>query len=64
MPYIEQLEPGAILDRLDKVARRTYGLSERDSAVVNVNFLTQPAPERDEDYADVREIEASGDAAS
>ena len=66
LPHIEGLEPGAILDRIenvdrfDKVARRTFGLSERDSTVVNVNVLTMPAPERAEHYADAREIEASG----
>src|SRR5207247_4831097 len=37
MPHVEAMEPGAIFDRvddvekLDKVARRTFGMSDRDS---------------------------------
>ena len=72
VPYIEQLKPGAILDRiedldrLDKVARRTFGLRERDNLAVQVNILslTQRPPVPIEHCADVREIEASGHAAS
>jgi len=42
MPHVEAMEPGAILDRvddvekLDKVARRTFGISDDGSHGVNV----------------------------
>ena len=49
MPHVEAMEPGAILDRvddvekLDKVARRTFGISDDDvhgsNAVVNIAIL-------------------------
>ena len=48
LPHIEGMEPGEVLDRvedidrLDKVARRTYGLNEQSSALtVNVALLVQ-----------------------
>jgi hypothetical protein len=42
IPHVEAMEPGAILDRvddvekLDKVARRTFGISDDGSHGVNV----------------------------
>jgi len=48
MPHVEALEPGAILDRvddvekLDKVARRTFGISDHDSpgqVMINIALL-------------------------
>lgn len=68
LPAVEKMKPGAILDRiedfdrLDKVARRTFGLDKAGSGVVSVNILTMGPIERVEDYADAREIEASGNA--
>src|SRR5437016_14489221 len=50
MPHVEAMEPGAILDRvddvekLDKVARRTFGISDHDSPdqmLVNIAILGQ-----------------------
>src|SRR5438552_9454856 len=51
MPHVEALEPGAILDRvddvekLDKVARRTFGISETglpaDQVMINIAILGQ-----------------------
>jgi len=50
MPHVEAMEPGAILDRvddvekLDKVARRTFGISDHDSpdqVLVNIAILGQ-----------------------
>ena len=70
MPHVEAMEPGALLDRgealdrLDRIARRTFGLVERASEIFTLNVLTMKAPERAEHCADVHEIEASGDAAS
>ena len=49
-PHVEAMEPGAILDRvddvekLDKVARRTFGISDHDSPdqmLVNIAILGQ-----------------------
>jgi hypothetical protein len=49
MPHVEAMEPGAILDRvddvekLDKVARRTFGISDDDvhgnNVLVNIGIL-------------------------
>ena len=49
MPHVEAMEPGAILDRvddvekLDKVARRTFGISDDDvhgtNVLVNIAIL-------------------------
>jgi hypothetical protein len=49
MPHVEAMEPGAMLDRvddvekLDKVARRTFGISDDDvhgnNVVVNIGIL-------------------------
>src|SRR5205809_4887338 len=49
MPHVEAMEPGAILDRvddvekLDKVARRTFGISDHDvhgnNVLVNIAIL-------------------------
>src|SRR6266550_5172263 len=48
IPHVEAMEPGAILDRvddvekLDKVARRTFGISDHDSpdqVLVNIAIL-------------------------
>lgn len=42
VPHVEAMEPGAILDRiddvetLDKVARRTFGISDGDAPSANV----------------------------
>src|SRR5437773_8182159 len=50
MPHVQAMEPGAILDRvddvekLDKVARRTFGISDHDSpdqVLVNIAILGQ-----------------------
>src|SRR5436190_22990696 len=51
MPHVEAMEPGAILDRvddverLDKVARRTFGISETglpaDQVMINIAILGQ-----------------------
>ncbi len=51
MPHVEAMEPGAILDRvddverLDKVARRTFGISEiglpADQVMINIAILGQ-----------------------
>ena len=50
MPHVEAMEPGAILDRvddvekLDKVARRTFAISDHDSPdqmLVNIAILGQ-----------------------
>src|SRR6059058_5502610 len=50
MPHVEAMEPDAILDRvddvekLDKVARRTFGISDHDSPdqmLVNIAILGQ-----------------------
>src|SRR5438034_2171102 len=50
IPHVEAMEPGAILDRvddvekLDKVARRTFGISDHDSPdqmLVNIAILGQ-----------------------
>ena len=51
MPHVEAMEPGAILDRvdavekLDKVARRTFGISETglpaDQVMINIAILRQ-----------------------
>jgi hypothetical protein len=51
LPAVEAMQPGAILDRiedidrLDKVARRTYGLKDNDhsaNTVVNIALLGMP----------------------
>ena len=49
IPHVEAMEPGAILDRvddvekLDKVARRTFGISDHDvpgqQVMVNIAIL-------------------------
>ena len=49
IPHVQAMEPGAILDRvddvakLDKVARRTFGISDDDvqgnNVVVNIGIL-------------------------
>lgn len=53
-PHVETMEPVVILDRiddiekLDKVARRTFGIddcAERRGCIVNVNLLSVEAPE-------------------
>jgi len=51
IPHVEAMEPGAILDRvddvekLDKVARRTFGISETglpaDQVMINIAILGQ-----------------------
>src|SRR5438128_9142769 len=51
MPHVEALEPGGILDRIDdveklaKVARRTFGISETglpaDQVMINIAILGQ-----------------------
>ena len=51
VPHVEAMEPGAILDRvddverLDKVARRTFGISETglpaDQVMINIAILGQ-----------------------
>src|SRR5436190_8482039 len=50
IPHVEAMEPGAILDRvddvekLDKVARRTFGISDHhspDQVLVNIAILGQ-----------------------
>ena len=51
VPHVEAMEPGAILDRvddverLDKVARRTFGISEiglpADQVMINIAILGQ-----------------------
>src|SRR5438874_13572379 len=51
VPHVEAIEPGAILDRvddverLDKVARRTFGISETglpaDQVMINIAILGQ-----------------------
>ncbi len=54
LPHVEGMEPGAILDRideiekLDKVARRTFGISDGPtghSVLVNIQMLGMVSPE-------------------
>ena len=46
-------------DRLDKVARRTFGLDNAESGFVSVNILTMGPLVRFEECSDAREIEAN-----
>lgn len=47
LPHVEGMEPGAILDRvddfdrLDRIARRTYGLDVEGTGAVRINIFTQ-----------------------
>ncbi len=47
LPHVESMEPGAILDRvedidrLDKIARRTFGLDSAESGTVRLSIFNQ-----------------------